>query len=159
MTAQSQCPGALPGPDSPLIKSILALNNSGTNSTNETTLKLQGDNKSNTNEGIAQPTIRRSNMTMAENVTKSSRPSLPFFQSQTPNTIPSNILDGIFQRCFISSTVPIIRSTLSSGVVAAMEKDAIKNMSAPIPFQHITNNSTFNQEIHDSYAKTIRPNS
>jgi glucan phosphorylase len=47
----------------------------------------------------------------------------------------------------------MMRSALHSSAVAAMEKAAIKNMTAPIPFEHITNDSTFNQEIHEANVK------
>jgi PsbP len=156
VTQQSQCPGAVPGPYSPFVRSILAHNNSGTstNSTNGTALKLKSENKNNTNEQTVQPTIGHSNMTTG-NLTVSSRPLSSAPQVQTPNTIPSSLLDGIFQKCFTSSLNPSIRSALSSADVAAIKKDAIQNMTAAFPL--IANKFASDQRINETNAKAIQP--
>ena len=59
------------GPVDNLTKSILRLNNSGVNNPNETSIKVQTDNKSNTGAQTAQNTISNSNITAAGNMTNS----------------------------------------------------------------------------------------
>ena len=67
VTAQSQCPGAV-GPIDNLTKSILRLNNSGVNSANDTAIKIQKENKSNTGVQTAQNTTSNSNMTRSDRI-------------------------------------------------------------------------------------------
>ncbi len=156
VTAQSQCPGAV-GPIDNLTKSILRLNNSGVNNPNDTAIKIQKDNKNNTGVQTVQNTISQSNMTGAGNMTKSAQPSQPLSQPQILNTIPSIALNEIFQKCFMSALDPTVRSVLNSMDIAVMEREAVQNMTAPLPFKHITNNSATDQWIYDENAKGIKP--
>jgi hypothetical protein len=156
VTAQSQCSGAV-GPIDNLTKSILRLNNSGVNNANDTAIKIQKDNKSNAGAQTAQNTISNSNITAAGNMTNSTQPSQPLSQPQIPNTIPSG-LDRIFQKCFRITTPILIQKYTPPGILAFIEKEAIQNMSAPIPFEHILNNSASeDQQIYDGSVHVVKP--
>jgi hypothetical protein len=94
-------------------------------------------------------------VTAAGNMTNSTQPLQPLSQPQIPNSVPSNALDAIFQKCFMSHMNPIVRNTLNPMDIAVIEKDAIQNMTAPVP--HIPNNPALDQLIHNTYVGTVKP--
>ena len=85
------------------------------------------------------------NTTAAWNLTKSAPRSQPLSHTQIPNTFPTDALDAIFQKCFMSHMNPIVRTTLNSMDIAFMEKVAIQNITGSVT------GNTYGMEI------TIKP--
>jgi hypothetical protein len=81
------------------------------------------------------------NTTAAGNLTKSAPRSQPLSHTQIPNTVPTNALDAMFQKCFMSHMDPIVPTTLNSMDIAFMEKVAIQNITG-----NVTGN-TYGMEI------------
>ena len=97
-------------------------------------------------------------MTAAGNMTKSAQPSKPLSQPQMPNTVLSSALNESFQKCYKTTVPKLMQETLPSNAVAAFERPAIQNMTAPIPFRHILNfSATEDQQIYDARVRMIKP--
>ncbi len=75
----------------------------------------------------------------------------------TDTIITSKLLHRIFLKCFPSLWSTTLRSTIDAADTAAIEKDVIQNMSSPLPFEHLTNNSRLDQWTYRMYAIAIRP--
>jgi hypothetical protein len=73
---------------------------------------------------------------------------------------PQSNLDKIFQICYKTYMPTFMQTTFAKTpqIIAATEKEAIQNMSGPIPFKPIPGfDAATNQDMYNQNVKTIKP--